>query len=117
MDSPNRSSRPARRPRTRLDTRPAAPESAPTIHYGAAAARLLDRRSAAPNGGYGALSAPRACNHTPNTMGNFCFDVTLSYRRLERPRRVTDGCDMSGSTFMSWLVFGLVLMLASTRGG
>jgi hypothetical protein len=20
-------------------------------------------------------------------MGNFCFDVTLSYRRLERPRR------------------------------
>jgi len=22
-------------------------------------------------------------------MDNFCFDVTLSYRRLERPRRVT----------------------------
>jgi hypothetical protein len=21
-------------------------------------------------------------------MDNFCFDVTLSYRRLERPRRV-----------------------------
>jgi hypothetical protein len=27
--------------------------------------------------------------HAPNAMGNFCFDVTLSYRRLERPRRVT----------------------------
>jgi superfamily II DNA/RNA helicase len=25
--------------------------------------------------------------HAPNTMGNFCFDVTLSYRRLELPRR------------------------------
>src|SRR6266705_6053834 len=25
-------------------------------------------------------------SHTPNAMGNFCFDVTLSYRRLERPR-------------------------------
>jgi hypothetical protein len=24
-----------------------------------------------------------------NAMGNFCFDVTLSYRRLERPRRVS----------------------------
>jgi hypothetical protein len=23
-----------------------------------------------------------------NAVGNFCFDVTLSYRRLERPRRV-----------------------------
>jgi hypothetical protein len=29
--------------------------------------------------------------HAPNTMGNFCFDVTLSYRRLERPRRVPAG--------------------------
>ena len=27
--------------------------------------------------------------HAPNAMGNFCFEVTLSYRRLERPRRVT----------------------------
>jgi hypothetical protein len=27
---------------------------------------------------------------TPNAMGNFCFDVTLSYRRLELPRRVKD---------------------------
>jgi hypothetical protein len=25
-----------------------------------------------------------------NAMGNFCFDVTLSYRRLERPRRVAE---------------------------
>jgi hypothetical protein len=29
--------------------------------------------------------------YAPNTLGNFEFDVTLSYRRLERPRRVTDG--------------------------
>jgi len=28
-------------------------------------------------------------NHAPNAMDNFCFDVTLGYRRLERPRRVT----------------------------
>ena len=25
--------------------------------------------------------------HAPNAMDNFCFEVTLSYRRLERPRR------------------------------
>src|SRR5215207_3006858 len=30
-------------------------------------------------------------NYAPNALGNFEFDVTLSYRRLERPRRVTDG--------------------------
>jgi hypothetical protein len=29
--------------------------------------------------------------HAPNAMGNFCFDVTLSYRRLERPRRAPAG--------------------------
>jgi WD40 repeat protein len=29
--------------------------------------------------------------HAPNAMDNFCFDVTLSYRRLERPRRLTGG--------------------------
>jgi hypothetical protein len=29
-------------------------------------------------------------NYAPNAMGNFEFDVTLSYRRLERPRRATD---------------------------
>jgi hypothetical protein len=29
--------------------------------------------------------------HAPNALGNFEFDVTLSYRRLEWPRRVTDG--------------------------
>jgi hypothetical protein len=28
-------------------------------------------------------------DHAPNAMGNFDFDVSLSYRRLERPRRVT----------------------------
>jgi hypothetical protein len=26
--------------------------------------------------------------HAPNALGNFCFDVTLGYRRLEKPRRV-----------------------------
>ncbi len=25
-------------------------------------------------------------DYAPNTMGNFCFDVTLGYRRLERGR-------------------------------
>jgi hypothetical protein len=29
-------------------------------------------------------------DHAPNALGNFEFDVTLSYRRLERPRRVTN---------------------------
>ena len=29
-------------------------------------------------------------NYAPNALGNFEFDVTLSYRRLERPRRVTN---------------------------
>jgi hypothetical protein len=24
--------------------------------------------------------------HAPNTVGNFCFEVTLGYRRLERGR-------------------------------
>jgi hypothetical protein len=28
--------------------------------------------------------------YAPNALGNFEFDVTLSYRRLERPRRVTN---------------------------
>ena len=35
--------------------------------------------------------AARGHLHAPNAMGNFCFDVTLSYRRLERPRRVPAG--------------------------
>jgi hypothetical protein len=30
-------------------------------------------------------------DHAPNAMDSFCFEVTLSYRRLERPRRVTGG--------------------------
>ena len=25
--------------------------------------------------------------HAPNASGNFCFEVTLGYRRCERPRR------------------------------
>jgi hypothetical protein len=28
--------------------------------------------------------------HAPNEVGNFCFEVTLSYRRLEKPRRAGD---------------------------
>ena len=27
-----------------------------------------------------------ARTHAPNTVGNFCFEVTLGYRRLERGR-------------------------------
>jgi len=34
-------------------------------------------------------NAARGHLYAPNAMDNFCFDVTLSYRRLERPRRVT----------------------------
>src|SRR5258708_10247596 len=26
------------------------------------------------------------CSHDPNAIGNFCFEVTLGYRRLERGR-------------------------------
>ena len=26
-------------------------------------------------------------DYAPNAMDNFCFEVTLGYRRLERPRR------------------------------
>jgi len=35
--------------------------------------------------------AQQGADHAPNAMGNFCFDVTLGYRRLERPRCVPDG--------------------------
>jgi FixJ family two-component response regulator len=27
---------------------------------------------------------------SPNAVGNFCFEVSLSYRRVERPRRVSE---------------------------
>ncbi|WP_380151483.1 hypothetical protein [Kibdelosporangium philippinense] len=30
-------------------------------------------------------------DYAPNALGNFEFEVTLSYRRLERPRRVASG--------------------------
>ena len=33
------------------------------------------------------LDEPKRASHAPNAIDNFCFDVTLSYRRLERPRR------------------------------
>jgi hypothetical protein len=29
-------------------------------------------------------------DHAANEVGNFCFDVTLGYRRLEKPRRAGD---------------------------
>jgi hypothetical protein len=35
--------------------------------------------------------AHQGADHAPNAMGNFCFDATLGYRRLERPRRVPGG--------------------------
>ena len=34
------------------------------------------------------FAAEQRRDHGPNAMDNFCFEVTLSYRRLERPRRV-----------------------------
>jgi hypothetical protein len=34
--------------------------------------------------------APGGIGYARTALGNFEFDVTLSYRRLERPRRVTD---------------------------
>lgn len=37
------------------------------------------------------LDPAELIRHAPNAMGNFCFDVTLGYRRLERPRRVKNG--------------------------
>jgi hypothetical protein len=33
--------------------------------------------------------AEQGRGHAPNAMGNFCFEVTLNYRRLERPWRVS----------------------------
>jgi len=37
------------------------------------------------------MRRPYPTHLAPNAMGNFEFDVTLSYRRLERPRRVSKG--------------------------
>jgi hypothetical protein len=34
-----------------------------------------------------ALDVAERDHHAPNALGNFCFDVTLGYRRLEKPRR------------------------------
>ena len=49
-----------------------------------------------------AMLASSGESYAPNALGNFEFDVTLSYRRLERPRRVTnDRCDMLSSIVMS----------------
>jgi hypothetical protein len=33
----------------------------------------------------------RRRHDSSNAMGNFCFEVSLRYRRLERLPRVTDG--------------------------
>jgi hypothetical protein len=30
--------------------------------------------------------SPGRSYHAPNTVGNFCFEVTLGYRRVERGR-------------------------------
>jgi hypothetical protein len=38
-------------------------------------------------GAFGDVHVEHGRDYAPNTMGNFCFEVTLSYRRLERPRR------------------------------
>jgi hypothetical protein len=38
-----------------------------------------------------ARTSKQMAHHAPNAMGNFCFDVTLGYRRLERPLRVKNG--------------------------
>ena len=32
---------------------------------------------------------PQLRDDSSNTVGNFCFEVSLSYRRVERPRRVS----------------------------
>ena len=45
-------------------------------------------------GGFAREFVPRGSegvvDHASNTLGNFCFDVVLTYRRLELPRRVED---------------------------
>jgi hypothetical protein len=46
--------------------------------------------TALPAAAYADLGAQRLID-APNAMGNFCFDVTLSYRRLELPRRFKAG--------------------------
>ena len=56
-------------------------------------------RPSSARGGDGAGFGPAAGHrqptgrggYAPNTLGNFDFDVTLSYRRLERPRRAATG--------------------------
>jgi len=40
-------------------------------------------------GSHAERGPPGRDQHAPNAMDNFCFEVTLSYRRLERPRRAT----------------------------
>ncbi len=52
---------------------------------------LLLRTSSGGRETFSTVRTARDHRHAPNAMGNFCFDVTLSYRRLELPRRVTDG--------------------------
>ena len=34
----------------------------------------------------GMSGSPWRVDHAPNAKGNFCFEVTLGYRRLERGR-------------------------------
>ena len=53
-----------------------------------------------------------------NAMGNFCFEVSLSYRRVELLPRVMRRCDMSGSIFndMPVWVAGRLVVTSTPRG-
>ena len=54
-----------------------------------------------------APAPPKAASCRPHAMDNFCFEVTLSYRRLRTASACRWQCsDMSGCTFMTCLVVG-----------
>jgi hypothetical protein len=48
-------------------------------------------------------------------MGNFCFAVTLSYRRLERPGVSRMVSDMPGSMLTPWVVIVSVKHVAAAN--
>jgi hypothetical protein len=74
-------SRPARGDAAQAGQRPASREPNPRL----AARRCADRGRATPSRGW---YATRRCYDSSNAVGNFCFEVSLSYRRVELPRRV-----------------------------
>jgi hypothetical protein len=82
---------PVRPPSDAVATTPADGRS---LHDGPTSADAPARADADVGGERGA-SRPKVGKlrreHAPNAMGNFEFDVTLGYRRLERPRRAEDG--------------------------